>query len=647
MPTVTKSDMVFNDPLSGCPYIMRTWRVIEMCTYIPNNRTGNYEHVQNIYIQDTTKPTFVGVCKDTIFTDPNNACTVLVNLTRNATDNCTRTADLLYNYTVSQNGSVIFNGITSTLSHTFTLGTYDVLWSIDDRCGNITTCSHKLIVRENKAPTPIALQKLVIGLPQACEVTIRPSDFNINSLDNCTPAHQLRYSFSSNVNDTIKKLDCDNLGNNTLQFWVTDLLGNQTQVSIVIDVQDNNNHCPNNAVVRIEGIVMANEVNGLEEVKIILEGAEQQRAVMTQKDGSFSMSNLESNVSYYLTTNKTGDFLEGVNIMDFLELQKHYYGIKELETNKKKIAADIDGNGVVDHLDMSELRKLILGINTPAPNTPTWRVIDQSNVTDKNPWPLKETFEFKSLIADQKLALQAIKIGDINSSVVDQIEQRSKGQILWYYPDQTFASGDKVMVKVYSSEAIPLTGISMDLLFKPNVLTYKNIKAVNADISQDAINAKRDGALKILHANAKGNTIRAEGEVFTIEFVALKSGKISEVLDLSNDVTSYVVNTKDELMNLNLVSFEPSTMIMTVAQNVPNPFDRYTSISFDIKDDMPVEISITDQTGRKIYNNYTKYTAGTHQINISEEQLGDLTGVFLVHIECAEVSEIRKILRVK
>lgn len=647
MPSFSKNDMVFNDPLSGCPYIMRTWKVVEMCTFRPNIPAGVYERVQNIYIKDTIKPQFVPACKDTTFRDADNACSVLVNLTSNATDNCTRPQDLLYSFIVSQNGATILTGNSKTIQHTFALGIYNVSWTVDDRCGNTTSCSYVLRVRENKAPTPLAMERLAIGLPQACSVRVKAAEFNINSSDNCTPANQLKYSFSANVNDTVRTFGCADLGLDTLRFWVTDLLGNQASVNVYLSIQDNYNHCPNNQVAKIEGNVMLTENQGLSEVKIILEGAEQQRAVMTDGSGNFSMSNLETNVSYYLTTQKEGAFLDGVNIIDLIELQKDFYGIKKFDSNRQKIAADIDGNGRVDVYDYNELRRIILGVKFPGENTPSWRVVDYTKMNDVHPWPLKESFIFKDLNKDETLQLQAIKIGDIDGTSVKALRQRSSNKIVWYYPDQTFNAGDKVIMSIRSAENIPLTATNFTLKYNQEFLTYKNPSPVNVSLTNDDIYVNNKGVIKICHINTKGDQIKAEGNVFDIEFVAKKAGKLSELTELEDPESSFVVNRNDDIFFLNLVSFEPSEKVIQVAQNVPNPFDKYTSLTFEIKDDMPVEISIFDQTGRKIFNQYDNYTKGRHQFEITDQQLGELTGVFLVHIECAEVSEIRKILRVK
>ena len=65
------------------------------------------------------------------------------------------------------------------------------------------------------------------------------SDFNNFSSDNCTPTSQLKFSFSSDVNDNFRTYNCDSLGKRTVELWVTDLAGNQSRAKTYVIVQDN------------------------------------------------------------------------------------------------------------------------------------------------------------------------------------------------------------------------------------------------------------------------------------------------------------------------------------------------------------------------------------------------------------------------
>lgn len=421
----SKVDMLFDDPLSGCPYLMRTWRVIDMCNVNPARTRGYFEHVQNIYIKDTVKPTITGVCKDTIVLNPTGPCTVPVAFTIGGSDNCTNTKDLAFRYNVSRIdpagnaiGSPVLVGATSSFSGTLPQGVYSVTWSVDDRCGNITTCSFKLTTKEAKPPSPVLMSGVVVGLPKACDVPVKASSFNIGSYDNCSVSSALRYAFSTNVNDTVKHMTCVNVGSiNKIDVYVFDEAGNFNSVPINIDVQDNDKHCTTSQVYEIKGQIATDENQGINEAKVTLEGAEQQREVMTDIKGNYSMSNLEAKSIYELMPTKEGKFLEEVNVLDLLEMQKHILGVKKLTTNSRKIAADVDGNQRIDVADLVELRKILLGIKSNEANAPSWRVVTQRSLEQEQPWPMEEKVIINELKSDQVLDFKAIKLGDINGSV--------------------------------------------------------------------------------------------------------------------------------------------------------------------------------------------------------------------------------------
>jgi hypothetical protein len=54
-------------------------------------------------------------------------------------------------------------------------------------------------------------------------------------------------------------------------------------------------------------------------------------------------------------------------------IQRHILGIQPLNSAYKMIAADATNDGKVTAADLTELRKLILGITNELPNNASWR----------------------------------------------------------------------------------------------------------------------------------------------------------------------------------------------------------------------------------------------------------------------------------
>lgn len=78
------------------------------------------------------------------------------------------------------------------------------------------------------------------GIPDIERACIKAWTLNASSSSLCC-TEPLRFSFSENVNDTIRCFDCFDVGVETIvQLWVHDCNGNTDYVDVNIEVQDNN-----------------------------------------------------------------------------------------------------------------------------------------------------------------------------------------------------------------------------------------------------------------------------------------------------------------------------------------------------------------------------------------------------------------------
>lgn len=112
--------------------------------------------------------------------------------------------------------------------------------------------------------------------------------------------------------------------------------------------------------------------------------------------------------------------LNGVSTFDLILISKHILGLQPLNSPYRIIAADVNNSGSITVLDLIQIRKLILGLNTTFPNTPSWRFISPQYVFPEwmNPW--YEVFPEAIDITDPSNFVEAnfvgIKTGDVNGS---------------------------------------------------------------------------------------------------------------------------------------------------------------------------------------------------------------------------------------
>ncbi len=64
-----------------------------------------------------------------------------------------------------------------------------------------------------------------------------------NSSDNFTTYRGLKFSFSKNTNDKRRIFDCNDVGQKTIDLWVTDEAGNQSYCSTTVIITDTHDTC--------------------------------------------------------------------------------------------------------------------------------------------------------------------------------------------------------------------------------------------------------------------------------------------------------------------------------------------------------------------------------------------------------------------
>ena len=85
---------------------------------------------------------------------------------------------------------------------------------------------------------------------------------------------------------------------------------------------------------------------------------------------------------------RDGDYLNGVSTFDLVLISKHILGVQPLGSPYKMIAADVNNSRSITTLDLIQLRKLILSIDTEFQNNTSWRFVDAGYVfpNPANPW---------------------------------------------------------------------------------------------------------------------------------------------------------------------------------------------------------------------------------------------------------------------
>ncbi len=657
------TDLVFDNPSSGCVYVRRTFKVIDSNVYEPSvdPDVGVWTMIQDIFMTNNVKPEFDVACMDTLICAQGSGCNALVELSVSATDDCTDLEDLKYTYTIDMNndGTTDITGLGSSISEMLPQGMHEITFTVSDRCGNTEICTRVVEVKECKPPS-VACIALAIDLsPIDGTVQIWANDFNASSSDNCTDTDDLVFSFSSDPTEFGRSFDCDSIGIRQVQIWVTDEAGNQAFCETTVDVQDNTNACGNglNQNTTVMGLVSTQNNTPISNAIMVIDGSEMNTSIMTDDIGEYVFADVPMYNDYVITPSKDDEHLKGVSTLDLVLIQRHILALSELDSPYDIIAADVNASQNVSVADIIELRKMILGVQNVFDNNESFRFVE-SNYTfadDQDPFPFMEETEFPEIeLETVQSDFVAIKIGDVNGSIEDgltkraDVEIRSDNAMTIFTEDQYLQSGETVIIPIYAEDITSLAGLQFTVDYDSEYLEF-----VSADGGQIALEnsqvADHKNASKTSIAWSSYETISnlSKNEPLAYFAYAVKSnGKLSNVWSISSDITDAIAyDGAYEKHEIDLRFEKGATPGFAVFQNQPNPFTEYTEVLFELPKAEKVSLHVFDNAGKLVHRQSSRYGAGKHQIRLNTEQLNK-SGVYYYKIKAGDYSEARKMLKI-
>ncbi|MCB0518755.1 MAG: hypothetical protein H6577_03875 [Lewinellaceae bacterium] len=419
---VSYTDTWLSTPNNVCIEILRNWVIIDWCQFNQSTYEGSWTYGQIIRITNSDYPQFTALCEDQHYCSFDDDCQVgTATFSVAATDDCTPANQLVYSYWIDlfDDGTNNQSGNGAAATGSYPLGTHRIFFRVKDGCGNETICDHLFTIEDCKAPTPYCQDVVaVISDPIAPAVQVMASGFDAGSYDNCTPEAALRFSFSQNVDDTVRVLDCSHVGLGNLEIWVTDEAGNSDFCAVVLNLQASSAACPTSS--SISGQVMTADSNGVALVSVAINNPSLLDSMTTGPSGQFQFLDLPAGGDYTVTPLKDINPLNGVTTFDLVLISRHILGISPLDTPYKIIAADINHSNTVTTFDLVGLRKMILFITAEFPNNTSWRFVDASHhfSNPANPFAdsFPEIFSVNNLDTAAAVNFIAIKVGDVNGS---------------------------------------------------------------------------------------------------------------------------------------------------------------------------------------------------------------------------------------
>lgn len=557
---------------------------------------------------------------------------------------------------------------------------YFVLIEVTDACGNKASKVTTIRFDDVTPPTPICLSTSpVVAVADSMSTTIVASDFNLNSIDNCTVPNNLRYSIVPRDVTPINprevafstqrsiEIECENVDTSrSFDIWVWDSSRNGAKCEIDIRIQadcsapvDTSGMGPgmvDSSGVFITGAVTTLLGEVLSDVAITLLNAdttqvEFSRMTQSANDGSYVFNNNALFQDYRLSAAYDDQLLNGVTTLDLVLIQKHILGSELLDSPFKVIAADADASSSVSVSDIITFRNVIVGNVNRFPNSDSWVIIPagQTFADTLSPWPLQTVISISNL--EESLDNQnfiAIKVGDVNGTASLQGFGRteirtSEAPVEFHIEDRYLTKGETATIEVSVSDAKHLLGFQLSL--EHAGLDYA--ASGSEVLGWGASNLNNQAASTRISWNDT-RAISDDQALFYIDFRATESGMLSDMLRLSlEDIVSEAYQGEDlAIHEITLVFDEPRTDVFAVSQNQPNPFADNTVINISVPSTGMVETTVFDVSGKLLHKETALLGQGQHTVVLKADDLLS-SGIMYYQVRYDDQVETRKMILLK
>jgi hypothetical protein len=205
-------------------------------------------------------------------------------------------------------------------------------------------------------------------------------------------------------------------------------------------------------------------------------------------NGTYEFLQLQTGYDYTVTPVKDNNYLNGVSTFDLVLISKHILGVQPLGSPYKMIAADVNSSKSITTLDLIQLRKLILSVDTEFANNTSWRFVDASFTfpNPANPWatdfPEVKNINDLTLTPVANVNFVAVKVGDVSldarvSNLGGASERDFDGTFHFEVANQALTVGNVYTVDFRASDLQNVQGFQGTLTFDVNTVELVDIVA--------------------------------------------------------------------------------------------------------------------------------------------------------------------------
>ncbi len=672
----------------ACFKVVNYWTVINWCVWHPGYpddpttfNDGIAHHTQIIKVSDPDAPV-ISQRNDVVISinSTQGDCVGDVTLSNMAIDPSMCVNDILsWQILVDLGGDGTYDITENRVSHSAELVSitipnvdgkvsgHKIRWIVTDECGNVDAVEYEFKPDDNKKPTPYC-QDLSTSVWQDESVEMWAIDFNQNSFDNCTPAENLYYTFSSTP-PAEDPAFLPSARSSSMVFTYADVANSPIDITMYVwDQAGNSDFC--NVTLTLNGATSGNKssISGYikttndipvknTEVLLYSNEAGYPKSVFTDENGYYDFGYHENDKSYKVVSTKMDDYLKGVSTIDLVMIQRHILQLALLDNPYKIIAADINPDDFIKSSDLSSLRKVILGVDDGFPQQNNWRFVNKdfsfSDPSDPLSDLIEEEYNIPSLNTDMNIDFVAVKIGDVNGNYAPGILGNSLGSSRSEMPfelsilDGPLDKGVHTSIPVKSTVAGELYGLQLTLDI--HGLDVTDVSSDIIDIHDYHYDIQGDRLLISLDI-PYGISIKSGDVIFNIDATSQTSGRVSDLLKLEDDrmAPEAYIGQKLSVAKVDL-RFDNNTSYMNDMEllgSTPNPWTNEVNISFSVPEGGDVLMNVYSLDGKKVYQMRSATVRGKNTIHMDRSAFAE-SGLLIYELIQGKYTAKGKMIKLK
>lgn len=337
----------------------------------------------------------------------------------------------------------------------------------------------------------------------------------------------------------------------------------------------------------------------------LLSDVEEEGVAMTSIQGTFSLTGVKDQ-SYKVFPYKNDQMMRGISTFDLVLMQQDVLGIKRLDNVYKRIAADVNNNGIIEPTDIIELRKGVLRPGFVFSNNTSYQFREAGS---------KANFAMiEHLKEDMMIDFVGIKIGDVNFSAANATPTSRSSGMKMVLQDQWLQKDVSYRIPVRNDRERDVLGFQFEWDFDTRDVQSISLESGSLQITTEDYAVLDNGKLTASWFDVEEHHFTSDQILFYIIIKTNRRTTLQQTIEPSAEILRTESYVEPGVVQRLDFTFQEIGHAVSHVHIKPNPFREQTVVHWKMDRSVPVDIRIHDVTGRLILHREIDGVKGENEI---------------------------------